>query len=102
MATCKDCLHWDICKEHDRLMLTVNTFFELKYQNAVEQFCKHFKSTADVAEVKHGEWVYDYTSECIPGTDATLDYKCSECGDRSAEEYKYCPNCGAKMDGGKK
>lgn len=51
---------------------------------------------ADVAEVKHGQWVYDHWCE----------FKCSECGSWSnSEPYKgeenYCPNCGAKMDGKK-
>lgn len=62
---------------------------------------------ADVAEVRHGEWQiteYDY-------------YDCSVCGnsyyngcessaearqrleERPYDVYKYCPNCGAKMDG---
>ena len=48
--------------------------------------------TADVAEVKHGEWIY--TGSC---------QVCSICDE---EQYGvdtgrfYCPNCGAKMDGG--
>ena len=62
---------------------------------------------ADVQEVKHGKWQiteYDY-------------YDCSVCGnsyyngcesgaearqrldERPYDVYKYCPNCGAKMDG---
>lgn len=60
--------------------------------------------TADVAEVKHGEW--------IPRTAISYDYYCSNCnGD--AIEYKnsygaleyyltdYCYHCGSIMDGGK-
>lgn len=52
---------------------------------------------ADVAPVVHGEWV-------------TIDgiSRCSECGyipayDSSIDDLYYspfCPNCGAKMDGG--
>lgn len=55
--------------------------------------------TADVAPVRHGRW------EKQSGL-----YSCSECGktcpyDVQADviEYwacNYCPNCGAKMDGG--
>ena len=52
--------------------------------------------TADVEELKHGEWVYDHWCE----------FKCSICGHWSQTEPRarenYCPNCGAKMDGGKK
>ena len=51
---------------------------------------------ADVVSVKHGEWIYDHWCE----------FKCSECGQLSdSKPYKgkerYCPNCGARMDGGK-
>lgn len=61
--------------------------------------------TADVEEVKHGEWVP------IVKQDSYLDppycdiIKCSECeeeADVSFHDAKYCYNCGAKMDGGKK
>ena len=65
---------------------------------------------ADVAEVKHGEWVDKYNNKY----DNHL-YECSACGDKALyEAYEnelgqtklrqvlsdYCPNCGAKMDGG--
>ena len=42
--------------------------------------------TADVVEVKHGEWL--------------LDGRCSECLENPLTTHKnFCPNCGAKMDG---
>ena len=47
--------------------------------------------TADVEEVRHGEWIAD---GCM--------YKCSRCG--NMESYytdSYCRVCGAKMDGAK-
>ena len=54
-------------------------------------------SAADVVEVVHGEWVAEI--------ERTGTYShCSECSCRCAgytPNYKYCPNCGAKMDGGK-
>lgn len=61
--------------------------------------------TADVAEVKHGEWIYH---ECVSSYDgATSGYSCSECCAFVDEEIfeldefhkKHCGNCGAKMDG---
>ena len=44
--------------------------------------------TADVVEVKHGEWE---------------GLECNLCGHFAtyANDYNYCPECGAKMDGGK-
>lgn len=54
---------------------------------------------ADVAPVRHGRWV------SIPHKLARV---CSVCNrdepykfaDIDADVYNYCPNCGAKMDGG--
>lgn len=49
--TCRDCLIHDICKEKEKLMLTVDNLYELIYQEAVEVSCRHFKNKADVVEV---------------------------------------------------
>lgn len=54
---------------------------------------------ADVAPVRHGQWVHEHISEGYAWV------ICSEC---EAVIHKilinkrlnYCPNCGAKMDGG--
>ena len=51
---------------------------------------------ADVAPVVHGRWVptkAPFMNECKD---------CSVCGYRTVwgHRYNYCPNCGAKMDGG--
>ena len=61
------------------------------------------QDTADVVEVKHGHWII----EDIPGTD-WYRVICSECGEivtsvaplyaETGCGFKYCPNCGAKMD----
>lgn len=49
---------------------------------------------ADVAEVVHGEWGDN-------GVADSMLVKCSVCGfDCGANSFSYCPNCGAKMDGG--
>lgn len=57
--------------------------------------------TADVQEVKHGEWLKPSNdsvdskqwicSECKGLTETS--YYCGHC------YYNYCPNCGARMDG---
>lgn len=68
------------------------------YNDLAENFCRI--PAADVAPVRHGRWLhtdlaYHWTS---------LD-ECSVCGyhdekRRHLGDYSYCPNCGAKMDGG--
>ena len=54
--------------------------------------------SADVAPVVHGRWEwigpYRYNDDGMIGT-------CSVCKERlRLFAYNYCPNCGAKMDGG--
>lgn len=49
--TCKDCIHCDVCNEHERPMLTIDNLYELMYQEGVEKSCKHFKNKADFVEV---------------------------------------------------
>lgn len=52
--------------------------------------------TIEAEPVKHGEWVADPPLE---------PWHCSVCGFRAGDSMfglsKYCPNCGAEMDGGK-
>lgn len=59
---------------------------------------------ADVAEVVHGEWL-----RSDDDWNSLTTIQCSICGeewcfetddDVSLLNYKHCPNCGAKMDGG--
>ena len=48
---------------------------------------------ADVAPVRRGKWIPYNLKECL--------YLCSECNAPPRDRTKYCPNCGARMDGGK-
>jgi len=45
--------------------------------------------TADVAPVKHGEWIYH--------KDAEWKYECSLCGSYFPADWNFCANCGAKI-----
>lgn len=56
-------------------------------------------STADVVEVKHGEWL-EIDDEILIQNVKHL--KCSECGvwRFGSQKSSYCSRCGAKMDGG--
>lgn len=54
--------------------------------------------TVDVVKVKRGEWV---KPECETLYRLYSGNKCSECGFvYCGDKTPYCPNCGAKMDGG--
>ena len=50
---------------------------------------------ADVAPVRHGRWVHH-----IAGGNQISACWCSVCNVEHETEQNYCPNCGAKMDGG--
>ena len=53
----------------------------------------HSEKAADVATVRHGRWVYPIGM--------AYNYVCSECGKSiGVIKHNYCPNCGAKMEGG--
>ena len=44
---------------------------------------------ADVVEVVHGEWIGHEGYE-----------ECNKCHTKAIYPHNFCPNCGAKMDGG--
>ena len=48
---------------------------------------------ADVAPVRHGRWM----PQVVLGQKA---WDCSECKTLGSPHWKWCPVCGAKMDGG--
>lgn len=55
--------------------------------------------TVDAAEVVHGEWLDVPTPD---GVRLFFPYKCSKCQYKESIKSRYCPNCGAKLDGGDK
>lgn len=61
-------------------------------------------STADVVEVRHGEWI----EGAEHFTNGLYEAECSECNnyirwnEGNSGDWNYCPNCGAKMDGERK
>lgn len=67
--------------------------------------------TFDYAPVRHGEWIpIEVEARWIPNIlelSVRTQYKCSVCnkkfGTLAVERpYLFCPNCGAKMDGGER
>ena len=79
-------------KREDALEITKRTSGD--YATAFAEMRKI--PAADVAPVVHGKWKSTeapFMSECED---------CSVCGYRTdwGRRFNYCPNCGAKMDGG--
>lgn len=92
-ATCKDCLHVNVCI----------------FRNAGEdeEICRQFINKAGVANALGipvaafnanlpGQWL---RPTVIDGRSFDIPH-CSVCSDVPCDTKNYCPNCGAKMDGG--
>ena len=63
--------------------------------------CIRYIDAADVAPVRHGRWVDRIVDENEVIQPWMKRYYCSECLEGGNQSwFKFCPNCGAKMDGG--
>lgn len=75
-------------------------FIDTSYSSEFIKAIIDGQPAADVQEVKHGRWI----SNDLGGY--KWAYYCSECGWVDGypfnDRHKYCPNCGAKMDGDEK
>ena len=93
--TCKDCIHYCVCKDtvaDENWTDEAPTELRAMYS---PQGCENFTAAADVAPVKHGEWVKTRYIEVK---------RCSCCNapiNIFKEVHRYCSTCGAYMDGGK-
>lgn len=72
---------------YSRIMSTpTDLYYPVKYGAMV-------KDMPTLDQTKHGHWI-----DCDPNGDDGLAYHCSICGGLVTSEYRYCPDCGAKMD----
>ena len=78
MATCKDCLHDDVCPVPHLKDASI---------------CPHFKDRGKFVEQKTGRWIE---------TKLNVGGWCSECNHYyewfEVDEAHFCPHCGAKMN----
>lgn len=95
MATCKDCLHYEVCDKH----------CELQHQEGCStcmfhacEPCDCFKDRTKWAEQKLGLWV-ERRHEGMGGGWYTL-FHCPECDTPSAKPRNFCSFCGLKMTEG--
>ena len=95
MAKCEDCICFKSCQAWcvaiDKALKTDAATEELQKNNA--ELCPSFKNTADVVEVKHGEWIE-------VGVGITERVVCSQCKSHEGSFMRppFCNQCGAKMD----
>ena len=89
----------------------VTCSFSKDWENGMEEGFDHavgvieMMEVVDAEPVRHGKWIHgqEVCREYIGITLVLVQYKhweCSACGYRTEKEpiWKYCPNCGAKMD----
>ena len=66
-------------------------FSELMMKNIIE-----LMPTVDAVPVRHGKWTNHILGSTGYGT--TVMHQCSECECMTISRFRYCPNCGARMD----
>ena len=57
--------------------------------------------TVDAVPVRHGKFIGTEYDGYADGYPVYYEWKCSECGcifEDNEPTYKFCPNCGARMD----
>ena len=89
---CDDAISREAVKELIKCGVSTDTYDD------VEQVCKWIDALPSVTQ-KSGKWI-------AIDEEPHEDYECDKCGYvvstftaniKPSEEYKYCPNCGAKM-----
>ena len=87
MSNCKTCIHEESCAAWIRHGEILYDDFEYSVDN-----CPYYTGKA-----VRGRWVNPYINRY-----GHPCHCCSICGFKASYQDKnYCPNCGAKMDGGK-
>lgn len=79
--------------------LTVHRQVQWERDIAIDQlhsYGVHFGEKAELQKVRHGHWII--SKGYVDGKIA-FAHSCSEFDKSSYERYKFCPECGVKMDG---
>ena len=89
VTDCDKCMHEEICDQVGRLLWS--TMYG-------EETCSDYKNRSEYVKVRHGRWVKSNAGGFVC---------CTCCEDIFVnsdwlrhDTWNYCPNCGAKMDGG--
>jgi len=71
-------------------------------KHSTHDFITHFLDrcpTVQAVEVVHGRWIFKHNPIEDP-KGYFIRIVCSECNLHTGQKSNYCPQCGAKMDGG--
>ena len=88
-----------LLKEIERIKRAEKKITSFTVHNVIA--CIKIAPIVDAVEVVHGKWVssgcgFDCCSECRK---VYADGYLTAMGIKPRTQFKYCPNCGAKMDG---
>ena len=96
-CTYKDCVHFEACNAWIRHGTTLYDDFTYSVKR-----CPYYVSNVHFQKIKHGKWKLDVD-------EADYEYgTCSICGYIEWNAFprgdtpKYCPSCGARMNGRRK
>lgn len=94
MATCRECLHQELCDTYSRMGVTDVSVDDIT-------ICELFKSKSEYVKRERGEWKYEY--DPLSGVSFSCGARiiCSRCGYPHrrliGEFFNFCPICGADM-----
>lgn len=103
----------DICgdyyidvKHYEEQKEAITLFFNSRRNAEIVKRCievddsvPNVATAVDFVEVKHGEWIK--RTFIVFDNEIKEGYHCSVCNTTWDTNTNFCPNCGAKMDGGK-
>ena len=72
---------------------------ELKYKMELLCMVTAFRIEYELQKQKTGKWIDLNATDRYKRVKVYDHFECPICHERSSNDSKYCPNCGAKMDG---
>lgn len=98
MATCKDCLHAEVCEEYGEVFSLIKG-----------GKCSLFKDRSRFVELQTAHWIRHSPDKNIMRGfhkqgigrgmgENSIFWTCSNCGNWGVLSYKYCPFCSAKIE----
>lgn len=92
---------YELVEEQEDTTVPIAAYRQVQWERdvAIDQLHSYgvkFGEKAELQKVRHGHWIMN--KDYVDGKIAFVHY-CSECDKSAYWQYKFCPECGAKMDG---
>ena len=107
--TCKDCIHYEVCREYDRAFWGHTSNKHSDLINAKPEDCPYFKDRSRFVELPTAHWIRHTPDRNIMRefhkqgigrgmSENSIFWTCSNCGSWGNLSFKYCPFCSAKIE----